>query len=140
MYHGSTLGRFIIGVAVALAALMCALPTSAAPGRVKGQPSAAAIAAWSASYRAKESAYRAELAARAEQRSLSPAAIQAWSDDYRAKWDLYQQQQVAQAEREAAAFNFSDAVIGGGIVLGVGALVAAWFCVIRGRRIDAVTS
>src|SRR5689334_15592690 len=116
--YASTLARLATIAAVVVTVAACALPASASAQRAKGRPSAKAIAAWSASYRAKEKVYRAHLADQARQSSLpSPAAIQAWSDDYRAKWDVYLQQQLSAAQRDATAFNFSDAVIGGGIVL-----------------------
>jgi len=94
--YASTLARFATSAAVVVAAVAFALPASATPPRTaKNRLSAAAIAAWSASYRAKEKAYRAHQADQAPLSSLlSPAAIQAWSDDYRAKWDVYQQQQL----------------------------------------------
>ena len=137
MYAG-TLARFATSATVVVATVAFALPASAStPRTAKNRPSAAAIAAWSASYRAKERVYRAELAARGQRASLpSPAAIQAWSDDYAAMWDVYQQQQLAKAQQEASAFNFGDAFIGGGIVLALAALGAAGFYVIRNRRLD----
>jgi hypothetical protein len=133
---GRTLVRLATGIAVAVTVLACALPASAATPRTgKGRPSAAAIAAWSASYRARGRAYRAQLADQARQNSLpSPAATQTWSDDYRAMWDLYQQRQLAAAQREVAAFHFGDAFIGGGIAIALAALGAAGFYVIRSRR------
>jgi hypothetical protein len=142
MHEAKTLARFATGIAAVVAAAACALPAAASASRPpKGKPSAAAIAAWSASYRAKENVYRAQLAAQARRSSLpSPTAVQAWSDDYRAMWDVYQQHQLAQAQREAAAFNFSDAVVGGGIVLALGALGAAGFYVVRNRRLDTAAS
>jgi len=139
--YASTLARFATSAAVVVAAIGFALPASAStPRTAKNRPSAAAIAAWSASYRAKERVYRADLAARRQRASLpSPAAIQAWSDDYAAMWDVYQQQQLAKAQREAAAFNFGDAFIGGGIVLALAAVAAAGLYVLRNRRLDTAT-
>jgi hypothetical protein len=133
----SSLARFATLAAVVVAAAACALPASASTAHTaNSRPSPTAIAAWSASYRAKERVYKAQLAAQARGSSLSPAAIQAWSDDYRAKWDLYEQQQLAAAQREASAFRFGDAVIGGGIVLALAALGAAGLFVFRNRRFD----
>jgi len=136
MKDASLLRRLAITVAVAAAAATCALPASASrPSTTHGHPSAAAVAAWSASYRAKEKAYRQQLAARP-----SAAAVQAWSDDYRAMEDVYQQQQLARAEHEAAAFHVGDAVIGGGVVLTLVALAAAGFIALRSRRLADATS
>jgi len=142
MHEARTLARFATGIAVVAAVAACALPAAASTPRTpKGKPSAAAIAAWSASYRAKEKVYRAHLANQVRGHSLpSPAAIQAWSDGYRAKWDMYLQQQVANAQHRATAFNFGDAGIGGGIVLALLALAAAGFYALRSRRFDAAPS
>lgn len=138
--HASILARFATTVAVVVAAAACALPASASTAqRTKSRLSPTAIAAWSASYRAKEKVYQGQLAARARGSSLSPAAIQAWSDDYRAKWDVYQQQQLAAAQREAGAFRFGDALVGGGIVLALAALGAVGLYVLRHRRFDTAT-
>jgi hypothetical protein len=141
-----TIGRIaaVLATVSALTALagVAQAGTSRPPSMSKAEyRSAAAVAAWSATYRAKEKEFREQLAARSSQTSLPPpAAIQAWSDSYRAMEDVYQQQQLAQAERQAAAFNVDDAVIGGGIVLAVGALAAAGFYVLRGRRLEPTPS
>jgi hypothetical protein len=131
----STFARFATLAAVVVATAAFVLPASASTAQApKGRPSSAAIEAWSASYRAKEKAYRAHLADQARKSSLSPAAIQAWSDAYRAKWDVYQQQQLAAAQKEAGAFRFDDALIGGGIVLALVGLAAVGFSVVRSRQ------
>jgi hypothetical protein len=136
MHKAPRFARFAAVIAVAVAAVACALPASAStPNRAKGQPSAAAIAAWSASYRAREKAYLTDLASHGL--LPSPAALQAWSDDYRAMQSVYQQQQLAQARREATAFNFGDAFVGGGVVLALAALAATGFYVLRTRRLGA---
>jgi hypothetical protein len=139
MQDGSKLARLAVGLIVATMGAACALPASATPPR-PGQegPSAAAVAAWSASYRAQGKVYHAGLS---RPTTLpSRAAVQVWSDSYRAKADVYRQQQLEQAERDAAAFHLDDAVIGGGIVLALTALTAAGFVVVRSRRLDAVGS
>jgi F0F1-type ATP synthase membrane subunit c/vacuolar-type H+-ATPase subunit K len=142
MHKRSTLVRLATGIAVALTVLACALPATAATAKpTKGRPSAAAIAAWSPSYRARERAYQAQLAALGNRTSQpSPAAVQAWSDDYRAMWDLYQQRQLAATQREVASFHFGDAFIGGGIAIALAALGAAGFYVIRSRKLGDAAS
>jgi hypothetical protein len=139
MQNARKLARLPIGIAVAVIAAACALPASASPPRtVQGHPAAAAVAAWSASYRSQEKAYNNQLAHQTQ--APSQAAVQAWSDSYRAKQDLYQQQQLAHAEQRATAFHLDDAVIGGGIVLALTGLTAAGFLALRSRRLDAVAS
>ena len=140
MNERSTLARLATCVAVVVTSAAFALPASASTARgPKGRLSAAAIAAWSASYRAKERVYQAQLAGRTLRASLPPpAAIQAWSDDYRAMQDVYLNQQLADVQGEAAAFHFGDAVVGGGVVLALATLTAAGFYVLRNRRLNTV--
>jgi hypothetical protein len=135
MQDVTKLARLAAGIAMAVTAAACALPASASRNG-QGSPSAAAIAAWSASYRAQERAYKDLLS---PQTTLpSQAAVQAWSDSYRAKEDVDRQQQLAHAEQQAAAFHLDDAAVGGGIVLALTALTTAGFLVVRNRRLDAV--
>jgi hypothetical protein len=139
MQDGSKLTLLAAGIVAAVTAAACALPVSASSPRTgQGSQSEAAVAAWSASYRAQEKAYNDQ---NSRQTTLpSQAAVQAWSDSYRAKQDVYRQQQLAHAEREAAAFHVDDAAIGGGIVLALAAFAAAGFFVVRNRRLAAVAS
>jgi hypothetical protein len=139
MQDVSKLARLAAGITVAVTAAACALPASASSPRTgQGSPSAAAVAAWSAGYRAQERVYDDQ---RSRQTTLpSQAAVQAWSDSYRAMANVYQQQLLAHAEREAAAFHVDDAAIGGGIVLALTGLTAAGFFVARSRRLDEVVS
>ena len=93
--------------------------------------SPAAVKAWSDSYRAKANVYQQQLATA---HSMPQAAIATWSESYRAKADVYQRQQLARAERAASAFHWGDALVGGGIVLALGALTLAGFFAVRGSR------
>lgn len=139
MQDASKLARLAASFAVAVTAAACALPAWASSPRTgQGSPSAAAVAAWSASYRAQETVYNGRHSLQTTR--PSQASIQAWSDSYRAMADAYQQQQLTQAERAAGAFHIDDAVIGGGIVLALTGLSAAGFLVVRSRRLHAVAS
>jgi hypothetical protein len=94
--------------------------------------SPAAVKAWSDSYRAKANVYQQQLATA---HSMPPAAIATWSESYRAKADVYQRQQLDRAERAASAFHWGDALVGGGVVLALGALTLAVFFGLRGSRL-----
>ena len=106
-----------------------ALPASA--GGSNGYPPGA-VKTWSDSYRAKAYVYRQQPATA---HSMPPAAIATWSESYRAKADVYQRQQLDRAERAASAFHWGDALVGGGVVLALGALTLAGFFAVRGSRI-----
>jgi len=91
----------------------------------------AAITTWSQSYRAKANVHRQQPA---NAQSMPPAAITTWSQSYQAKADVYQRQQLDRAERAASAFHWGDALVGGGVVLALGALTLAGFFAVRGSR------
>ena len=132
------LSRFAASTALVIAIVaVTAVSATASDKPAASYYTPAALKAMGERYQAAARFYRtrSQVSDRSAESFYTPAALQAMGERYQTAANFYEQLQLRKAQRDAAAFHWRDAVVGGGVVLALVALAVLGTQVVRhGRR------